>query len=297
MRDPTEEHSLSTIIYFLVALIVALVGLVLVLSHPGKGSQSSTMAAIGDSLLAGGVASIGFGLLRYIDDSAERRLREQVSGIQAELNKSFDVFQSKIEEFVISSARSVRLTSEANARCVSDTEIGQRFRIEYARFALGDTLVHVDVLGLKLYRFLDDQLEWLLSRRHNTYIRLLLQNPDSPVFEEICNLEARNLQATKADITRTIDSLGGATVEGGSLTWQNEQVRLELRFFERYQPVTLFRVQDVIYVRPRVSTPLGASSRFYEVYESRDSMPHYTVQLRHFEKCWRESRYSTGLAL
>ena len=150
----------------------------------------------------------------------------------------------------------------------------------------------MDLLGLKLYRFLEDQLSWLVANNHETRVRMLLQYPYSKVFEEICELEARNVRATREDITRTLDALDGATVAGHSLVWQSGRVNLQLRFFDKYQPVTMFRIQDAIYVRPRISTPQGAASRFYEIYESQDSMRHFNVQMRHFEQCWRNADYS-----
>lgn len=291
MKDPTDDRSLSTIVYFLVAVIVSLLGLVLLVSHIGSKNQSEALDSIGASLLAGGIASVGFGLLRYIDDTAERELKNQLNNMRTELEKQFDALRKAIANFAVDTAGSIRATSQADIRCVSDVEIGSKFRTEFTRFSLLPEPVAVDVLGLKLVRFLEDQLNWLVSRRHDTTVRLLLQNPYGKIFSEICELEARNLRSTQDDILRTLDKLIGATVEGPSLVWQKEQVRIEVKFYDKYQPVALFRVQDTIYVRPRVSTPQGAATRFYEVYETRDSEKHFNVQLRHFEQCWRDGRY------
>ena len=62
--------------------------------------------------------------------------------------------------------------------------------------------------------------------------------------------------------------------------------------YDQYQPVTLFRITDTVYVRPRVSTPGGASSRFYEVYEAADSRTHFGVHAGHFEECWNDARFN-----
>ena len=152
-------------------------------------------------------------------------------------------------------------------------------------------------MGLKLYRFLLDQLDWMLQQGRNTDIRLLLQNPDTDVFKEICDLENRSSQATARDIANTLSRLQGAAPEGRSLTWRSDSVHVELRFSDAYQPVTLFRVEDIACVRPRVSTPLGAATRFYETYDRRDSDVHFAVYLSHFEKCWDEASYRVPAAL
>lgn len=292
MRRPIDRLSLTTIVYFLIAIIISLIGLVLIAAPLGAKRPSPTAQSIGASLLAGGVASVGFGLLRYIDDAAENELRSEVEHSRSDLVSHFDTLRDGLIDFARRSANSVRITSQAKLRCVSDLEIGGKFRDEYTRFSLAAEPISVDVLGLKLYRFLEDQLSWLVANNHETRVRMLLQYPYGKVFEEICELEARNVRATREDITRTLDALDDATVIGHSLNWQSGRVNLQLRFFDRYQPVTMFRIQGTIYVRPRISTPQGAASRFYEIYESQDSPDHFNVQMRHFEQCWRHATYS-----
>jgi hypothetical protein len=290
VTPPPDERSLRTIIYFLVALVLALIGLLLIVLHPKD--QASTFVGIGTSVLAGAIASIGFGLLRYIDDASQRGFSRQLNLTRAELGQELCGLRESVDNFAIDTAKSIRVTASAKLRCVSDLEIGTRFRAEYVRFSMGDRTVHVDVLGLKLYRFLVDQLSWMLEREHKSTIRLLLQNPYSQVFDEICEIEARNIKATRADIARTIDMLNGGRVEGNAWVWTKGDISVQLRFFDNYQPVTLFRVDDSIYVRPRISTPQGAASRFYEIYERTDSPEHFSVQLSHFDQCWREAQYS-----
>jgi len=111
------------------------------------------------------------------------------------------------------------------------------------------------------------------------------------LFEDICNAEARNVDAMRKDVAGTLARLADGVVEGPSLVWTSGDARIELRFYSSYQPVTLFRVNGVVYVRPRIVTPHGAASRFYEIYEASDSQHHYSVQLAHFDSCWRDSSY------
>ena len=103
--DLTDERSLATIIYFLVSLVITLLGLVLIVFRPGPDSQSSTWAATGSALVAGGVASIGFGLLRYIDDANERKNRTRVENIRVELEQQFAAFRENLAAFAIDSAK------------------------------------------------------------------------------------------------------------------------------------------------------------------------------------------------
>lgn len=292
MTGVTDRNLLSTIIYFLLSIIISLLGLVLLLVHVGSKNQSTVLASVGASLLAGGIASLGFGVLRYIDDRTGQNLQVEIAGKVSELEERFEALRSSMGMFAAETVSSVRLTSRAKDRCISDVEISSRLRDEYHRFSLRDEQVEVDVLGLKLFRFLEDQLNWLVSRHHETVARMLLQNPYGDVFDQICELEARSPRATKQDIARTLEKLSGAAITDGSLTWNRGALTIKLRFYDKYQPVALFRVQDAIYVRPRVSTPLGASSRFYDVYEKQDSEKHYDVQWQHFERCWSEGHYS-----
>jgi hypothetical protein len=288
----SERNLLGTVTYFLLSIIISLIGLLLLVIHVGSNNQSTVIASIGASLLAGGIASLGFGLLRYIDDSSGQKLQVEVDRRLARVEAQFTVLQTGVGQFGVEAMNAVRRTTKADERCVSDDKISDRLRQEHARFALRDRDLHIDVLGLKLFRFLEDQLNWLESSNHATSVRMLLQYPYSAVFQQICELEARSPRATREDIARTLDKLTGATIEQDSLTWANGNLRVQLRFYDKYQPVALFRVQDAIYVRPRVNTPLGASSRFYEVYEKLDSEKHYRVQSQHFERCWSEGHYT-----
>src|SRR3954454_19013214 len=75
-----DARARSTFIYLLVSVILALVGLVLILlgakSNDSTSETSQAVVSIGASVLAGGIASIGFVVLRFLDDSDARRLRE-----------------------------------------------------------------------------------------------------------------------------------------------------------------------------------------------------------------------------
>ncbi|MFL6101370.1 MAG: hypothetical protein ACJ71T_15600 [Actinomycetales bacterium] len=290
-----EARNRSTIIYFLVSLLLALVGLILTVigSRTQGGHQANTtLISVGTSLLAAGIASAGFGILRHFDDKDERAQQQRHAEEMEGLDSTVDRIRADLKTLIGTYMNPIRLVTSANQRCVSDTEIGSQFRREFARSMIDTPVLRIDLLGLKLFRFLQDQLEWMIERQHEVNLRLLLQDPDSSVFDEICELEARNLGHTRTEVERTIEAFEGAAVEGRSLVWKSGRVRVELRFFGKYQPVTLFRVQDVVYVRPRVSTPRGAASRFYEIYESRDGGSHYDVHLAHFQECWDQSHYA-----
>lgn len=295
------ERSRSTLIYFLLAAVISLVGVVLAgwgaLTDDNGQPRSATVVSIGTSLLAGGLASIGFGVLRHFDDRDEVARHIQLEAHRDTIIARVDELREEVGRIGTEVTRSVRLTSSAALRCVSDLEIGDRFRMEFARAGHLGGVISVDVLGLKLFRFLSDQLFWISESGHPTHIRLLMQHPDGEIFEQICEAEARSVDATRRDMARTLNSLRPSATRDKSLLWDREALQVEVRLFNRYQPVTMFGVDSTIYVRPRVSTPQGASSRFYEVYDESDSRAHFGVHHSHFETCWEESSYSMPLSI
>lgn len=182
-------------------------------------------------------------------------------------------------------------------RCVSDAEIGTEFRRAFHESVdsrpHGGPPIKIDVIGLKLLRFLEDQLDWIDQRNIRVEVRLILQLPIGEVFDAICLLEGRERSKVRADIEKTISRFGSKpTVIDQTLTTTISQMQISLRFTDRYQPITLFRTGDTCCVRPRVSTPQGAATRFYEKYLDGFPSLYFRVYQGHFESTWNASSYT-----
>lgn len=273
---------MKTMVYILISVVTILSG-ALVTAYAGS---STVRISVGTSLLAAGIASLIAAVVRALDDRDTTRNGNDILAQIAQV-------RGAIRE---------RTVGESNPgeRCVTDRTIGDEFRTIFQRevdLGARDEPVKVDATGLKLFRFLDDQVPWLKSQKREIHVRLLLQNPDEEVFSDICRLENRSLAATVRDIESTLNMLKGGEVSDNSYLVTIDSVTFELRYYSDYQPVTLFCVGRSSCVRPRVSTPKGQASRFYETYYSSSGREQSDVYLSHFEKCWNESKYRTPKAL
>ena len=303
MTPPAPSgRSRSTTIYFLIAAVTIAAGLAIMLggaaASTGGLSTGAALVAVGTSVLAGGLTSAGLGLLRYFDDKDQDSQRAQLIavsqglvGVQASLANVAMVTSAEL-------ARSVRIENSARLRTFSDLEVGDRFKSEYLRAMHVDQVgvIEVDVAGLKLYRFLSDQLDWMIRQGRQTRIRLLLQDPTGTVFQAICELEGRSEQTTRDECVRTLLMFPNYSQVDDKLTWASGQVQVELRHYGAYQPVTLFRVNNFACVRARVSTPRGAATRFYEAYDRDSGEVQFQVQSAHFDTCWEASKFVPPLS-
>ncbi len=288
----------NTALYFTVSSAVAALGFAATLwatLMDGKPFDfPAVLFALGTSICAGGLASLALGILRWMDDRDSTSLGGAVQALASGAAKSEAAIIKSVTELQAEIARKVILDTSSRFRCVDDARIGEAFQTAYtfASIRNGSGAIRVDVVGLKLLRFLDDQLAFLQTSGHRVNVRLLLQSPDEEIFADICKMEGRDVRSTAKDIRSTLGLLSGAAAIGKSLIWRRNSLTIELRFYSDYQPITLFRVADECYVRPRVSTPKGASSRFYERYDATLMKPHFEVFNAHFEKCWNDGSYT-----
>lgn len=140
MSDPTPPASgRSTLIYFLVTIVIALVGVSLTLWGGSIGADGinaeTALVAIGTSMLAGGLAGLGLGVLRALDDRDEESQRGQLRALRATLTGVESTVLDRISNTAADLNRSVRIENSARLRCVSDLEISRRFREDFHRAA------------------------------------------------------------------------------------------------------------------------------------------------------------------
>lgn len=282
MSSNRQARNRSTTIYILLSVIVLFAGIAAtvwggqeIAAQPNAPGHllSPTWFSVGTSLLAAGLASLGFAVVRRFDDIDSVELHEKLGLL-----------------------RSARLIVGASERCFFDPDISAIFK--KAVHDCPDTTVLVDVVGLKLYRFLNDQLQYLKIEggSRKIIVRMLLQNPDSEHFQAICKLEARDEDATKEDILKTLTMLQGAKQVGKDLIYTDANLKVFVRFFTPFQPIASFRVGDTILIRPRIRSS-GAGSRFYEAYDKQEGESYFGLYRDHFEACWSTSEFKVPVTL
>lgn len=315
-----RKRNLRTVAYFLIVTITIVVGLAITLSAGTVDktpiSSAQVLISVGTGVLAAGLASLALGVMRWIDDkdadegsgsiqnlarTLDERFSEanaaeatRVQELHARLDTTGQQVTRELERTRVILSKYTIVDSSPSLRCVSDAGIGVEFRRAFyaSRDSLApDQTIRVDVLGLKLHRFLNDQLDWLRGHGRRIDIRLLLQDPKGAVFTAICHLEGRDIQVASEDAQQTLMLLDGGRLEDDSWRHEIDDVHIDLRFTGTYQPVTLFRVGGSCCVRPRVSTPLGAATRFYEKYDQQSGHTYYSVYAAHFTQAWKTSQF------
>lgn len=301
MYEPQERRSRTTALYIVLSALVLFVGIGLTLwggqdvptawDSAGKAintvQRSPSAFSVGTSLLAAGLASLGFAVVRVFDDRDTTQLSNDIGN----LANRVDGVNTALRDARKLIRRTQVVIPSARDRCLFDPQISGRFRE-----AIGDSNpsceLHVDVVGLKLFRFLTDQLQYLVTQAsfRPVTVRMLLQDPDSADFGSICQLETRDEKGTRADILSTLRQLQGGTHVGEDLVYSVGQLTIKVRFYPQFQPIAFFRVNDTVLVRPRIRSA-GAGDRFYEAYSQEEGEEYFGLYRDHFQNCWSKGRF------
>lgn len=284
-----ELRAKTTVIYIVISCLLGVIGVaiafwadqpvVAALSIPANTAQRSPLLfSVGTSLLAAGLVSLGFAITRIYDDKDSSRIQDGLINYE----------QSLIEFRGVLDA--VETVSRGPAkRCLFETEISAKFRKE-TEAAYAGQATRVDVVGLKLSRFLSDQLEYLKARAaiKPVMVRMLLQQPDTDEFKLLCELESKNGEAVKKDVVSTMLALHRLDLKAKNLVYQFGGLSIQVRFYRQFQPIAFFRVNETVSVRPRIRSR-GAGASFYETYKKLEGEQYYGLFMNHFENCWENS--------
>lgn len=289
-----ERIPKKTIIYVVSSVLLCALGVILLLKFP---QPSDLLYVVGVSLLVAGITNLGMAVVRAVDDWDGQSNDKQIGALQDTLTQSVGALSDTISESTLALGHTLRSTPPSN-RCASDVDIGRRFRAEFTmrRAAAGNGAVVVSLIGLKLRRFFRDQLDWMKAQKGKSVVRALLQDPDCGAFEQTCAFEGKGVAATLSDICRTLELFQGGEMRDGAWQFVQGSLIVQIRFTSDYQPITMFGVDDVVYVRPRIKTPGGASTRFYESYDRNDE-EYARVHRAHFDECWEAASFVIPKAL
>lgn len=307
MSDAKERRDRTTVLYVALSAVVLLFGIGLTVwggidtpierDSGGKVTKteqkSPTAFSVGTSLLAAGLASLGFAVVRVFDDRDTTKLNEDV----ADVKQRIDGVSAALREARSLVRRTQIVIPSARERCLFDPQISARFRVAISDCSPNSAL-QVDVVGLKLLRFLTDQLQYLTEQAATrpVNVRMLLQNPDSPDFVSICSLETRDEKGTRANILSTLQLLRGARLVDEDLEYKSGQLSIKVRFYLSFQPIAFFRVNDTVLVRPRIRSA-GAGDRFYEAYTLDEGEEYFGLYRDHFKSCWQKAKFEVPTSI
>lgn len=293
MHEAKTIRQRTTTIYILISFLVFAIGTAMAIWGGGSISSpediknlipptqvSPTAFSVGTSLLAAGLVSLGFAIIRKYDDHDSAKLHE-----------SIDSHEEKLRSFNQTLQRVKSVIPDASQRCFFDNQLSDSF-INAISTCPPRKEISVDVVGLKLHRFLRDQFELLKreSKNRPVSVRMLLQDPEHIAFEALCQLESRDLAGTKDDIANSLLYLEGASYDSEKLTYTNGKLKIEVKFYEKFQPIAFFRVNKTIMVRPRIRST-GIGTRFYETYTETEGHSYFGLFHDHFDTCWKSSNF------
>jgi hypothetical protein len=133
-------------------------------------------------------------------------------------------------------------------------------------------------------RFFVDQYE-LFRERKNAEVRILVEDPGSEAFSQMCLFEARDPQRMAREIMEITDAVTSHAVRR---RLNPDLAEISLRWRPGITTVTLTRVNDVIYCRSRVFDEGRDAETFFEKYVASNPKSFKAVS-EHFDNLWRAS--------
>lgn len=252
-------------LYLVSSLLICLGGvLVLVLSPP-----SGVGYAIGVSLIAGGFASIAFAVIRYVDDLASETNSRTLTTSVGQLQDAV-----RLQHVALDSLRRITASMGGTSLRVYDRHPQDEVREELAA-ATGSVVM--DVYGFTLRPFCQDWLNHLTTL-DNVVLRMIVQDPRSAAFDEVCLQESRNPTLMREDVIWVTEKALGIAAKCAHIS-------VELRWSSSYPTITMTHLNDVLFARPRFLREATQPRLFHERYAREDGIP-FNAYLEQFEMAW-----------
>lgn len=255
-------------------LLVLAIGVICIVI--GNLYQSNTWIGIGSSLLAGAIASLVLTLNRYLED---QRLSHTINNIIG-----------SIEALGPSIADLTKLTivsHKAEARCILEPTPRKQFERIVGALMRTRVKIHIDAMGLTLEKFHKEQLERLNTHK-DVIVRLIVQSPDDPIFTQLAKQEKRDPVQEAADSKSFTEYVltQNITHQGNS----GNHADIQIRWFEGSPSVTMLRINDVIFVRPRFLGDTSEVTVFYEKYSRPNDGRVWEAYSQYFNTAWEVSK-------
>jgi len=267
----------KTTIYILVSAILALFGVILL-----AFGSAAWAVAVATSLIAAGVSSSAFAVIRYFDevDMANHQsvITQAIAALDQNLSRldtGLDVMRSTA---LLSGGPDQRRVFERHPKGAVQQELRAARRE-----------IELDALGMSLAPFYDDIVRDL-QHRGNAHIRLLVQDPRGKTFDWICVEQGRDRKKTADSILYTIRKV----LEHEATAREGAEATIEIRCCDSVPSVTLTRINRVVFVRPRLPNEANfGGTVFYERYDERVERECYDTYWHYFDSVWEDSRTPT----
>lgn len=288
---------MKTAIYILSSVVVTLIGLIVLLLW----GKNSVVASVATSIIAGGLSSLAFSIIRYFDDVGSRAqtqsVHRDVQKIVTEIDGSKGLLRSIQANAIVA--------DNPNLRCVFDRQITTQFTDIIKAIPASET-IHIDLIGISLYRFFREQLDNLIDKK-GVVLRMIVQDPREPSLEIMVKQEGRNQEIVKKEINDlTTYILQRASKSPArepsnkipaakfSYTAFNTKIesQVELRWFPGVASFTMTRINDIIFVRSRFLEEAQGAPVFFEKYYGKDNKCLLCLA-EYFEHAWEISKLPT----
>lgn len=276
----------KTMIYALVSVVVILAGVVIVLRYRNEAG-----AAIGASIVAGGLSSLAFCIIRYFDDKDEE---ERFAKLFGNIESLAQAIQSLRLHEVARRRIRFRRPREALAKAIEAVDRGRT--------------IEIDAIGISLKPFYDDWMQHLRARG-GVRVRLLVMDPRTAIFERFCADQGVDKENFTKDIIFTTSEalnlerllIGMRAGQGGTAdqsplgrTGTSLGFEIKLRWDPGFQSVTLTRVNEILLARSRLVNEAKSPDVFFEVYRNNSSEhPYFEMYRKYFEEVWKRSSEPT----
>jgi hypothetical protein len=275
----------SALIYILVSVLTVAIGIIGLLLW----KDDLTAVAILASIIAGGAANLGYTIIRFMDDTYGTAKDRHTRASLTNLSVSID----RLQHCAI-------MTEDPNIRCVFDKQLGQAFDAIIGQHPTAK--LDIEVIGFTLYRFYTDQFE-KLCQRGGVSLRAIIQDPTSATFKQIADQEGRKLESsiteaigfTQAVLQKAEGSRNHkakTTSSDAKFLTVGSKIRagssIELRWTSLAASITMMRVDDVIFVRPRFLLEGRDAPVFFEKYY-RSQGRCFQAYGEYFQHAWDQS--------
>jgi hypothetical protein len=289
----------KTTIYVLASFLLIAIGLVLLFAIP-QSNAGNNMAV---SFISGGISSLAFAVIRYFDDLDES---QQFKELDKKLNDMRVAISNTTDELQALRGSSI-ITDDSNKRCSFNRQLAQEFNDAVNAIPRAKR-IYVDMLGVTLHRFYKEALEGLLKDRSST-VRLIVQSPAAQSIKIIADqegydsvrliqevLELTEFVVRNASQNANEHGLNPADIKA-KFTYSKPESGttsdIELRWFSEVASVSIIRINDILFVRPRFLDEGRDAPIFFERYRCSEGRT-FRAYEEFFNIAWNRSILPSG---
>ena len=282
--EEKTKWRLSKVLYVGLCIVCLVVGIILVIiSYTANlGKAADVLESLGWNFLASGIISALFSIELYSSNDKHKNelmLQQIKEAFYDELNENGSLLRRYVNEDQLKDIVKTRL---------QDAQ-------DYG-------VLNIDVMGVSLLRFCNDQLSPFIDLfkakndhkvlgNKNCKIRMIVQKPDDDMLRIIAMAEGKDVGVLKSRINSTIKTIKDIT-EMLKSSKQKEHAEIELRFNDDSPAQTITRINDAIFPQVRPVKRMAnkeCSKPFFNCYEKDREEEQFRYMLDYFDAVWDDS--------